>query len=288
MDLAGILSVNGEGAAAIQEARRADELFPEVGWHYGLGSVLRENGALDEAIKEYRRAIEIDPLCAQAHGALGQVLMYAGRLSEASESLHRSLELMPSTDSFYPYCAALAQQCVQFAALDKKLPAILEGKDKPADDAEHLLLARLCVLPYQKRYAGSCRFFADAFAHDAKLADDMQTQDRYNAACAAALAGRGQGADADPLDEAERARMRKQSLVWLRADLAFWTKEADSDKPADRQALRRTLNHWQWDADLSGVRDPAQLAKLPADEQEAWKKLWTDVQALLDKADAKK
>ena len=48
------------------------------------------------------------------------------------------------------------------------------------------------------------------------------------------------------------------------------------------------LRHWQADPDLSGLRDTAELAKLPADEQEACKKLWADVQALLDKAEPKK
>jgi hypothetical protein len=31
--------------------------------------------------------------------------------------------------------------------------------------------------------------------------------------------------------------------------------------------------HWQIDPDLAGIRDPAAVANLPADEQEACKKL---------------
>ena len=52
--------------------------------------------------------------------------------------------------------------------------------------------------------------------------------------------------------------------------------------------VRQTLKHWQEDGDLSGLRNAAGLAKLPAEEQAACKKLWADVQALLDKAEAKK
>jgi hypothetical protein len=35
------------------------------------------------------------------------------------------------------------------------------------------------------------------------------------------------------------------------------------------------------------VRDKDALAKLPAEEQDAWRKLWTDVDALLKKAQEK-
>ncbi len=45
---------------------------------------------------------------------------------------------------------------------------------------------------------------------------------RYNAACAAALAGGGQGQDAGRLSDQERAGLRKQALDCLRADLRAW------------------------------------------------------------------
>jgi hypothetical protein len=47
--------------------------------------------------------------------------------------------------------------------------------------------------------------------------------------------------------------------------------------------IRQTLQHWQKGPDLAGIRDPDGIAALPADEQEACKKLWADVAALLKK-----
>ena len=44
----------------------------------------------------------------------------------------------------------------------------------------------------------------------------------------------------------------------------------------------------QTDPDLDGLRDPQLLAKLPELEQEACRKLWVDVEALLKKAQAMK
>ena len=49
----------------------------------------------------------------------------------------------------------------------------------------------------------------------------------------------------------------------------------------------RALEHWQKDSALTSIRDAAALAELPADERAAFTKLWTDVAALLEKAEEK-
>ena len=50
--------------------------------------------------------------------------------------------------------------------------------------------------------------------------------------------------------------------------------------------MQRALRHWQKDSDLAGLRDKSALARLPADEQKAFVQLWSDVAALLKKAEA--
>ena len=47
---------------------------------------------------------------------------------------------------------------------------------------------------------------------------------------------------------------------------------------------RRRTPAWQQDPDLAGVRDGQALATLPRAEQEAWRDLWSDAEALLKKA----
>ena len=88
------------------------------------------------------------------------------------------------------------------------MPSILKGEAQPADVAERIALAAFCQQPFKRLYAASARFYAEAFASEAQLADDLRSQHRYNAACSAALAGCRRSADADHLDEAERARLR--------------------------------------------------------------------------------
>jgi hypothetical protein len=58
----------------------------------------------------------------------------------------------------------------------------------------------------------------------------------------------------------------------------------ESTKPEVRAAARKTLQLWQNDADLGGVRSPDALAKLPEAERDEWRKLWAEVEALLGKA----
>jgi serine/threonine-protein kinase len=117
-----------------------------------------------------------------------------------------------------------------------------------------------------------------------ELAADMQAQHRFNAACAAALAGSGHGKDGPPLDEMAKARWRKRAVEWLKADLAFWTKQAESGPPQARRFVVQTLQHWKADADLAGIRDQAALANIPGGEQKAYRALWAEVDALLRKS----
>jgi hypothetical protein len=144
---------------------------------------------------------------------------------------------------------------------------------------------RTCVSKPSKRlHAAAARFYADAFAAEPRLADDLRFQHRYNAACAAALASCGQGKDTAKLEDKERTRLRRQAVDWLRADLTRGAMRLESGQPADRAEVQKSLRHWQGDPDLAGLRDQPAVARLPAEEQKACRKLWPEVEALLAKA----
>jgi hypothetical protein len=93
----------------------------------------------------------------------------------------------------------------------------------------------------------------------------------------------GQGQDEPPLDDAAKAKLRRQALAWLKTELADWDKFAAN--PPDRPAIAQSLRHWQKDSDLAGIRDATALAGLPAEERAAFTQLWADVAALLKKAE---
>ena len=88
-------------------------------------------------------------------------------------------------------------------ALAARLPAVLRGDERPRDHMELLAFASLCL--QKKLSSSSARLWSEAFRTQPSLSDDMKTQNRYNAACAMALAGCGQGKDEASLDEASKA-----------------------------------------------------------------------------------
>ena len=174
---------------------------------------------------------------------------------------------------------AVIRQLEQQINLALRLPSILNAKDKPGNPAEGLAFAQMAY--DRKHFAAAARLWAEVLSGEPKLGDDRRTQHRYNAACAAALAAAGQGKAEPPLDDAAKARLRQQALDWLKAELATWTKLLESGPPQARQAIVQTLDHWKQDSDLAGIRDAKALAKLPADEQKAWRTLWSDLDSLL-------
>jgi hypothetical protein len=129
--------------------------------------------------------------------------------------------------------------------------------------------------------------YDEAFTADAALAEPGETTHRYNAACEAARAGSGEGKDEPKPDDATRDRLREKARKWLRADLQVWSKTLERGNPQAPPAVVKQLAHWKVDTDLAGIRDDAELAKLPEPERVALRSLWADVEALRKKAEAK-
>jgi hypothetical protein len=128
------------------------------------------------------------------------------------------------------------------------------------------------------------RFFHEAFAAEPKLTCDPLSFHRYNAPCAAALAGCGQGKDADKLDSQERARLRQQALDWLRDELKACRQMLRMFQDEAGPTIARRMQYWLQDTDFAGVRGADALAGLPKAERQEWEKLWQEVEALRQRA----
>ncbi len=218
-----VLRAKNRRDEAIQAFEEAIRLNPKFAYAYNqLGGTMRDLGKWDESIDAYRRAIALDPMDLGHHNGLGLGLAGKGRYDEAIVAYSAALALDPN-NTIVRNNLRIAERRL---ALSHRLPAVLEGKDKPADNAERLELAFIC-LSNRKFGVAALRLYEEAFAADAKLTDDWRRPHRYNAACAAALAGCGLGKDADQLDDRERARLRRQALAWLRADLQAWGHQLD-------------------------------------------------------------
>jgi hypothetical protein len=161
---------------------------------------------------------------------------------------------------------------------------VLCGKRKPASPAEALELAALCCHPARRLYAGAAGLYAAGFAADDKLVGDPREGRRYNAAVCALLAAAGQGTDAPKPDDQKRARLRRQALDWLRADLGVWKKQAETGNPMDRATVQSVVWTWQNNPGLASVRDKEGLAMLPDQERQDWAAFWANVEALRKRA----
>jgi serine/threonine-protein kinase len=256
-----------------------------AGAHDNLGVLLEKKGQVDTAIACYRRAVELSPNFAEAHCNLGYCLKGKGEFRAALAALRTGHEL-GSRRQGWPYpSAAWVKQCERCIQLDDLLEATRKGKARPASPAEYVELGDFCR--DLKQYpATAVPFYIAAFTADPKLAADLQTNDRYGAAQAAALAGCGHGKDTAGLSTVERAKLRRQALEWLRADLASWTKQLEKGGPQARPAALARLQQWLSDPTLASLRDAAGLAKLPAEERSLWQAFWADVTALRTKAAA--
>jgi tetratricopeptide (TPR) repeat protein/tRNA A-37 threonylcarbamoyl transferase component Bud32 len=318
-NLGNVLKGQGRLDEAIEEYRKAIQLKNDADFHYNLGFALQGQGRLDEAIEEYRHAIRLKYNDTDFHNNLGVALRDKSRLEEAIEEFRAAIRL--KKDLALPYCnlgLALLRQgkfpeaveeprrghelgsrqpswrspsakwlrnAERIAALDARLPALLKGQEQPKDARERLALAQLCQF-YKQRFVASARWYVEGFAQDPKLADDLKAQHRYNAACVAALAGCGQGKDADKLGPKERAHLRQQALDWLRVDLKAWGMVLQQEPEKARSVITGQMRHWLEDTDFANVRGVEALGKLPQTERRDWRRLWEEVEEIRRQAAA--
>jgi tetratricopeptide (TPR) repeat protein len=248
-----------------------------VGLRNSLVGALAEKGDLEGALALARENARTWPNQAGNHLNLGVSLVRLGRFSEALDSFRRARQVAAETRSrFRGQAERKVREAERLVELERRLGA---GKPEPTNAKESNEFGDVCFR--KKRYADAVGFYRRAIEQDTKWA---ATFSRYRAACAAALAAAGRGEASGPLDAPRQSDLRKQALAWLRQDLEGLGRAAGNAKV--RPGIAARLRLWERHPDLASLRDPAALGGLPADEQEACKRLWADVYALLSEVQA--
>ena len=207
----------GRHDEAIAEFKRAIELDPSFAHpHNGLGSVYRDLGRHDEAIAEYRRAIELDPTGAYPHNGLGNVYRDLGRHDEAMAAYQRAIELDPTFA--YPH-NGLGNVYRDLGRYDEAIAAYQRAIElDPTFATAHISLASLY------RYLGRTDDWARHIAEARRL---VKPDDTYNLACLESVAGNDDAA-LEHLAQVLAARpglrawaARDPDLAWVRDDPRF-------------------------------------------------------------------
>jgi tetratricopeptide (TPR) repeat protein len=271
----------GDREGAIRAYQEAIRLAPKVTpWRSNLGVALLEKGFLKDALREFQTALEINPNDLAARQNLGSCLQEQARFADAVKAFQAMDALLSKSDSRKAQIAEFIRDIEALIELDARLPGILKGESPPASTEERVDLGWLCHLPGKRLYAAAARFRSEALAEDPKLAEERNGANRYDAARSAALAGCGQGEDAPSLDDTSRARLRRQALEWLQANLVAYRQLLKKEPQSAGPLVRGNLQLWQHHKDFAGVRDPEALAKMPERERQEWASFWKEVDAL--------
>jgi tetratricopeptide (TPR) repeat protein len=270
----------GDLQGAIAAYRQAIKAEPDgaLEARYSLGLALAESADTTGAIGVFHEAVQHEQLRRIAPFRLLQAMTMDGKPDIAVKALRRVRDQSRNDQEITAAIDRAIRQTEQIAKLGTPIPKLFRL---------HWLASNFAQLCYYRRFfAASAAIWSAGFATDPALAEDMEAQNRYNAACSAALAATGRGLEKPPLNENARAQCREQALAWLKADVAYWSKQAATDQPESKARVSRTLQHWKADSDLATVREQANLEKLPKEERKAWQTIWADVDGLLKKVGA--
>src|SRR5262249_54824544 len=120
-DLGVALQAKRQWDEAIAEYREAIDIDPKYAEaYYNLGRALWAKRKVDDAIAAYRKAIAIDAKDAEFHWALGSALSEKGRFAEAKTSAQTALNLLRRGSTFEPTVSQQLQHYQMLLALEAK------------------------------------------------------------------------------------------------------------------------------------------------------------------------
>jgi len=259
--------------------RSAVERFPADVWlHSHLARMCQQMRPPDhaEALRHAAAASALRPDNSRLHTEVADCYVALGATESAVVACRRAIALDP--DGAYWAYLVLGAALLKLQDPDGAAAAYREGHHRFPDlEPPRALLGLVSTLTAAGRHAEVLAELLAAFRRHPGWANQTGTGFRYQAARAANLCADGQGVDPPP--PAERPACRKQALDLLTAELAAVRGVAGRDRAS---AYRRA---WEWlqDKHMATVRDPAALAALPAEERDAWTRLWADVRELRDR-----
>jgi len=258
-----------------EDVLRIDPSLPLA--HVNLATLAYNAYRFDSAVEHAQKALDVEPDFEQALGVLGESQMAQYRLAEAAATLHRAVTVTQpkpgkKADPLRERLTTAYARVQKLQALERRLPALVAGREKAEDGGEALQVAWL--LAHQAQYAAAAEFFGVAFELEPALANNVQAGNRFNAACAALVAGSIRDQGGRKLDAKERERLRRRAIEWLQAELVALSESLEKEPLQSQWLLREALARWRSSPDLDSIRDSEGVEPLPAAQREKSKELW--------------
>jgi serine/threonine-protein kinase len=264
-----------EAEAPAREAIRLRGDDPAA--HTTLGNALLGQARPAEAERSFRQALALKPDLAEGHCSLGLALRDQGRFALALDKLRKGDALGRRRPGWRNPSADWVRDCERLVVLDARLASLGRGESDAPSPSECVELVAFCQR-FRRPPLLTVRLYAEAFAGEPRLAEDLSVQHRFSAARAAIASVRDAA-----LPDRVLVMLRRQALRWLRADLALYATLPAEAEPATKKAVADRLRGWQRAGDFASVHDPAALDRLPDEERRQWRQFWDDVAALLRK-----
>jgi tetratricopeptide (TPR) repeat protein len=281
----------GTLGTALARVGRLPEALTELEWaagaepedgktHNNLALVLHADGQLERAIAHYRRAAELDPQLVHARLNSAVALLAADRGPEAEAAATEFLTVAAPQDPQRARATAFLEHCRRVRAAEGPLDALARGERAPTDlsPAEASELARAARELGRHRAAAS--LFERALDRGPAAGEEAGSNDRWLAACSAALTAAGRGSEGADSTPEERARWRARAWQWLEEDLAALRVRCAAAAGEERERLVGELDPWLADGALRELRAGTETEPWSAAERERNQALWAAVRDL--------
>lgn len=141
--LGAVLYEDGQGGEAMRSWRRAIELDPHrVAAYICLGSALRRHGQWEAAIRVFKDAVAANPQAARCYGFLVPLLRDAGRPEEALEACRALLALRPDAPNVLAEYASLLEIAGNVDLAHETILPVVRRDDPPIPALVYF--ARIC------------------------------------------------------------------------------------------------------------------------------------------------